>query len=384
MAMRADFELNLAAELWNPGDIAAAGHMPDGFAEHAAVLRNDSLLLIPMFPRRARASTPQRWTDHMSTGSVLARRAFGLGLRTGLARPVLRHRIGIRTTAGDRDNPTLHEYLSAVFEQPEVAIAGTWGPPRPNQKPVLEVFDGSGNTLGFAKIGWNNLTRQLVDAEARFLQSTPRLRHIRIPRLIHHGEWRGNSISITEPELGPVGWRRASRPGPDILTELAGLSDRYRATLRTSPYRSLLANRAALPVTTRVAAALAAVDKRWGDHEFDFGHWHGDWAPWNMNSKGPRCIVWDWERTAPGMPVGLDSIHYTFHTAMASGRPPARALSHAAAVAGAELAPLGVPVPAIGALTLLYTIEMQTRFASSDVSWLAGLLPAALELFAGE
>jgi hypothetical protein len=378
--MRADFELHLAAGLWDTGDIVSSRELPEGFADHVALTRDDSLVLIPMHPRRARAASPQRWTDHMSTPTVLARLALGFALRTGVARAFFHNRVGIRTTDGD--GPTLHEHLAAVFDVPRVAVAGAWGPPRPNQKPVLQVFDESGETLGFAKIGWNALTRELVDTEAAFLGTEPRLRYMRVPRLVHHGTWRDNSISISAPELGPIGWHRASRPGPEILAELAGLSPRYRARLDTSPYRAVLETRTAGWRSDEVATALTAVDHRWGESEVEFGHWHGDWAPWNMNSKGPRCIVWDWERTGPGTPVGFDAIHYGFHTAVAKGVSPVVALSDAAAYAARDLAALGILSPDTGALAVLYAIEMRTRFRADDVAWLNGLLPAAVDLFA--
>jgi hypothetical protein len=51
-------------------------------------------------------------------------------------------------------------------------LAGACGvrPPDPNQKPTLQLFDNSGRPVGFAKVGWNDATRNLVTAEVRALE----------------------------------------------------------------------------------------------------------------------------------------------------------------------------------------------------------------------
>ena len=43
-----------------------------------------------------------------------------------------------------------------------------------------------------------------------------------------------------------------------------------------------------------------------------FGSWHGDWMPWNLLRSGTDLWVWDWERSASGVPVGLDAAHFRF------------------------------------------------------------------------
>ena len=41
-----------------------------------------------------------------------------------------------------------------------------------------------------------------------------------------------------------------------------------------------------------------------------FGRGHGDWTPWNMRRLDGRLVVWDWERSRDGVPIGLDALHY--------------------------------------------------------------------------
>ena len=45
-----------------------------------------------------------------------------------------------------------------------VELAVRVGADRPNGKPVVQVMRPSGESLGFGKVGWNDLTRGMVDA----------------------------------------------------------------------------------------------------------------------------------------------------------------------------------------------------------------------------
>jgi hypothetical protein len=69
-----------------------------------------------------------------------------------------------------------------------------------------------------------------------------------------------------------------------------------------------------------VAAAVAALDH---EVELEFGHWHGDWVPWNMAVHGGGLMMWDWENSAPGVPVGFDLAHQAFQTALSTRGLPA-------------------------------------------------------------
>ncbi len=379
--------LDLVARLWGGDNVVENGASSPEVAEHAIITRGDSQLLIPMAPRRARAASVVRWTDDMSALTVFARLGLGAALWTGLAAPLLAGRPGIRIQAPETSQQTLHEYLAGSLGLPEVAIAAAWGPPRPNQKPILRVFDASGTTVAFAKVGWNVLTRELVNNEAAFFASRPRVRTLRVPSLLHHGSWQQNSFSISEPLMGRPPLRRSPVPDAEVLAELAGLSNRYRCQLGASEYRSAILARLGEPVDTEAAKALAVVDDKWSNTELDFGHWHGDWTPWNMRRDVDRLIVWDWERHGPGIPVGFDAIHYGFHSGMSGGKAPQSAFDDAVAAAGRGISRIGVEANTIDTIAVLYALEMQVRFAKSGelptVPWLKGLLSHAVGRFAG-
>jgi hypothetical protein len=47
------------------------------------------------------------------------------------------------------------------------------------------------------------------------------------------------------------------------------------------------------------------------------GAWHGDWTPWNCAAAGGAVALWDWERFATGVPLGMDALHHDLQTALA-------------------------------------------------------------------
>ena len=51
-------------------------------------------------------------------------------------------------------------------------MAVALGRPRVNRKPVLQLIDGDGTTVGFGKVGVDDHTDELVRREGRFLAGT--------------------------------------------------------------------------------------------------------------------------------------------------------------------------------------------------------------------
>lgn len=375
----------LETELWGPSQIVTEKPDGAGWEPHAVVSRSGALVLLPLQRAAVTAGAALRWTDSASATTVVSQLAAWVGLRSGLAKPLLRNRIWIRTG----QSGSLHELLATRLDVDEVHLACAFGPPRPNQKPVIRVLDGGGTTVGFAKVGWNDLTTRLVTHEAAFLQSRDATRHrrVRIPRVVAVESWNDRTVAVLTTALGSVNWRRR-RPSIDTLREVVGMAPNYTTSLADSPYRARLDGQVA-PDDARLCEALGAVDARWAGTRLEFGRWHGDWAPWNMSATGTMLVVWDWERTAPDTPVGLDSIHYEFQRRVArEDHAPAAALRDAVAAATPQLEALGVPAEDIPMLACLYAIEMSVRFQwagtepPSQVGWLDGLLEATVRHFA--
>ncbi len=354
----------LVTELWRPGDLTT-GTTPDGFESHALIGGGEggALTVVPLSSAKVAASTMIRWTDATTASEGVLRAAAWVGLRTGVARPLLRSRVNIRVSGGE--GPSLNQYLAAELNQNHVSVAGAFGSERPNQKPVLRVFGEAGQSMGFAKVGWNELTRRLVDDEWRMLEllAGRNLRTIVAPQPLHSGTWNDRSIALSSALVGSARLGKARGPGLPALEEVAGLSERFRTRLGSSPYRAALSRRAAaVGDSAAVAEALALVDQKWPDEEIEFGHWHGDWAPWNVRRTGDRFIVWDWERSGAGVPVGFDALHFAFQPRFAKTERPLSALAAAVEEVRPLLTGLGVHGGAVVPVAVLYLVELALRF----------------------
>jgi hypothetical protein len=104
-----------------------------------------------------------------------------------------------------------------------------------------------------------------------------------------------------------------------------------------------------------------------------FATWHGDWGPWNLRSTPDRLLVWDWERSSDGVPVGFDLLHLGYHTAVQGlGQPSEVAAATGRDRAAPLLAELGQHRGVEELLLDLYLLERLCRVAEAAVSAVTG------------
>jgi hypothetical protein len=349
--------------LWPGGAPGAEGRPYAVIARHGR-----PRLIVPLGNRAALASLLGRTSGDVSTAQRLIRRAGSIGARFGILGPLLRTRFGSGATPGA---VALEEYVARAVGLTHIDIAVTVGPPRPNAKPVLQLFTPDGATVGFAKIGWNGLTRDLVVREAevlRTLHASP-TGLIEPPRLLHLGQWRGLDVSILSPLEPPLDGAQRRDPSTDELVALADLGARTAGTLSDSSYGERLRSRVAALDSSRrhsYAAVLDRLERRAGQTRLEFGRAHGDWAPWNMAPLRDRLLVWDWERSAVDMPVLLDAVHYIFQREwLRRSRPPEEAVAAAREHAGTHAAAFGLDETAVDIIIGCYLLELALRYTEN-------------------
>jgi hypothetical protein len=328
-------------------------------------------LLVPADHRRAAAAAVRRHTEPGSNRQRLVLRALSAALATGLGDIVMRHRFRVcADTAGSVD--TIETYLRRSVDG-DLVISLAIGPAKANRKPVLQLLTPAGGTVGFAKLGVNNLTRTLARAErdALLTLQAASLRHITAPGVVHHGRWNELEVLVLTPL--PV-WLPRVPPSPERLAaamlEIAGLGKVGEGPLRGSAYWASLGDRLAR-LSDDQAAALRAAYERIGGHAGDvplrFGAWHGDWTPWNMATLRDTLLVWDWERYAPEVPLGFDAVHYAFQGAVVrQGMEPVAAMNDVVERAAELLAPFGVTSSAARLTALLYFADIATRYLQDE------------------
>ncbi|HET9558942.1 MAG TPA: hypothetical protein VFS70_17530, partial [Actinomycetota bacterium] len=253
------------------------------------------------------------------------------------------------------------------------------GPVRPNRKPVVQLIGRDGRPVGYMKVGWNDLTRRLVRAEADTLRRLAGAgpRSFTAPGLLHQGRWQGLDITISSA-LPHRLWRQGRRyalPPVAVSREIAALGGVEETALGESRWWARLRERLG-GVAGAGGATLDGTLERLGGHastRLAFGTWHGDWGPWNLRSTPDRLLVWDWERSADGVPLGFDLLHFGYQTALQGlGQPPATAAATGRDRVAPHLAELGQRPGVEELLCDLYLLERLCRAAEAEVSAVTG------------
>jgi hypothetical protein len=373
----------LTEQIWGrPGGgrvhVATDGVVPAGYrpVERFAVVPSlpKARFLIPLSSRRVASASLRAYSRLRPLRTRGVRVALGVGMQVGLAQRLLHDHltVSVAEDVAVRDLPSilLTEHLRRLLGGQELAPAIGIGRPGPNRKPTLQLFALDGRPLGFAKVGWNEVTRRLVANEARALAACGdrSFRLVAVPRLLFSGGWNGLQLSVVAPLPAEVRRhrRRAAMPPLAATQEIADVSGRRWTTLGSSRYWRRLSGRledarahdlAPLLERCRLALELQA------GTVLPFGGWHGDWVPWNLAWRGRRLHVWDWEHSAEEAPVGFDVLHYHFHVPFtAERRGLAEALERCQRRGMPLLATLGLRPGTERLVLSLYLVEMLLRY----------------------
>jgi hypothetical protein len=340
----------------------------------AAGLRRDFILLpsasrprlVVPAGRHAAAAAVRGYGQPGSRTVRLGSRVLPVLLASGAGGLALRGRLSVR---GPEASGGIESYLATVLGT-HVLLSLHLGAPRANRKPVLQLLTARGEHVGFAKIGVNTLTSELIRAEHGALSrlGTAGLTRLTVPAVRHFGSWRGLDVLVLSAL--PAWRRRRQLPAGQLtaaMAELADVDGTTREPLASSPYWQQLTGRVTAagerPDRTALLAALGAVAAQAGGTVLGFGAWHGDWTPWNMASTADGLLVWDWERFGTGAPLGFDALHYWLQSAVVPGsREPAAAASSCVAGAPELLARFGADQPQARLTAILYLAELAARY----------------------
>ena len=336
-------------------------------------------LLLPAGSRRAAASA-MRARGHTPTRRARLQQATLGGLmRLGLAPWTMTNRLNL-----DAEEPSIDSYLEEVLGH-SVITSLALTPRRANRKPVLHVLDDTGRTVGWAKIGIDDLTRRLVEREGAVLEQLggeiePNLH---APQVLHHGTWHALEVLVLSPlpavqtimpssrTLSRAMLALATSTSGDEPTDLEPYADVLADRARDIARRASAANQNALerlrPILDTVRAACAA-------SALPSGTWHGDWTPWNCGEIAGRVYLWDWERCAGSVPLGFDALHYRMQDALIRRRMPLlSAARHCTHTAPELLGRWGLPPRLAQLVAALYLIEIALRYVADDQRAAGGL-----------
>lgn len=376
-------------------DLLAAG--PARRASHLVLpISRHNRFLVPLGANRATAASLASYAALRPRPQRLVRRALAAGGRAGVLSllPVPRAAIG---------DGALVAWLRERLDEPALVFACGLRRSGAFATPVLQLFRPDGTAVGYAKLGWDPVTRTQVAAEAAALVRTVGLATLRAPRLLAAGTSDDLEVCVTAPM--PPRVQRLSAdfvPSAAVLREVACLDGALERTALGASVAVARA-RAAIgslpdPVAGELDSVLDELVETHGATELEFGRWHGDWVPWNMarDPEMPRSgtpgsgalWVWDWEYSRSPAPLGFDALHWHYQLAhVVAGRAAADAMLDAARAARGRLEELGLDDAAIAAIAAAHRLEVRLR---AEVAVAAGAarepvcdVPAALLLRPG-
>jgi hypothetical protein len=321
-------------------------------------------LIVPI-GRRAGAAAIRRYGQPGSAKTRLATRALATLVAGGLG-PALGDRLAI-TRPGDA--PTIETQLAAMVGQP-VELSMHLGAARANRKPVLQLLTRAGDTIGFAKIGVNALTRDLVAGEQTALIKLGEagLSRMTVPAVLASGSWRDLEILVLSALPAWERRRPLAPAGLDAaLDELARSAGTSAAPLAGSGYWHQLTLRLTRadpgPDTESLTSLVKRLGSLAGTSKMTFGCWHGDLTPWNLASTRAGLLVWDWERFTTGVPIGFDALHYWLsERVVRPGQDPAAAAADCVIQAPRLLDAFGVEPEQAGLTALAYLADLSVRY----------------------
>lgn len=253
-----------------------------------------------------------------------------------------------------------------------------------NRKPLLQVVDASGRSVGFAKFAWGPASARAVESEREALREVGgRPGPVRAPGLLAQGDFHGHPFVVTAP-IPPESLGLGSRGVSPTLAETFTLCpivrvDRVRGTAQ---FRALSGRLRALPSLDDqgvVGRALDLVDViAEGACEVPIvQRWHGDLTSWNAARDGEGTLwCWDWESSEEDAVAGMDSLHWHFAERARGGDLwDGAALAHAFEQAQRAFVGAGIPRPAWGEVAGVYAATMVERachLAAGPVGWEQG------------
>lgn len=299
------------AALWPDAEVGT-GADPDAAREWVFLPSADRpRLLLPAGTPAAAASAVRRYSHDLGPCQRVTRALTAAGVRARLGDRMLRDRLHA-TGRGE----SIEDHLSTVLSR-EVVVSVGLGSARANRKPILHAITPGGEPLAFAKVGDTATARELIAEEAAALGALAErsFETFTVPRVLHHGEWRGLTLLVLTPlPTGAVSFRSRREAPVEAMRELTGATIRRPLTAGGFWRRFGGVALADPDQRERFADAVARIGEVYGEDEIDFGAWHGDWAPWNMAWHHGRVQLWDWERFDPDVPAGLDLLHYRLQT----------------------------------------------------------------------
>ncbi|MBV9227135.1 MAG: hypothetical protein JOY85_24125 [Acidobacteriaceae bacterium] len=280
--------------------------------------KSNPRFLLPDANRRVMAGSLRMYNAQISRARM-ARTLLQMGLRTGIAQPFLRGRLPLQAGSSVPDaafplREWLPSHIQDILGYGPLFCSVSLGTPGPHRKPVLHIMNDRGETVAYAKVGWNNESIQLVKNEELVLRTLEhsKFSNVILPRVIHAEAWHGLYL-LLQSSVGPLGKSPQALDGRHVtfLIDLhRSLPGKGELPLPEARCVSELKQLGFYYYAHLVDCARIFCSTRAGNSEVPFGPIHGDFTPWNIRKCRRGILICDWEYAQFGGPAGWDMLHF--------------------------------------------------------------------------
>lgn len=347
-------------------------------------------ILVPRADRGVTSGSLLQYSALRPWKANVLRNGLGYLSRTGIRPGIHRLSVQVRTcpeghlAAAGLPIAHIQEQLRALQDSPGQGVelhASIGIRTGDNRKPTLQLIDSLGSPAGYAKLAWNESSRQFITTEAAVLQEIgSKSALMRAPALLCSGELHGFPYLVTAPLPADV---RAVRRGvePPTSNEFYSLCPVVRVDyLASSRHFQQLCDRLSPPVPggdgdlLKVAVHLASVLRERNTRMPIAERWHGDFVPWNTARDSTGVLwCWDWESSEQDAVAGLDAVHWMFSVRRENGMgATVENLSASVLEAGPHLHAAGLRRESWFDLAALYALVITERawaLAQENGSW---------------
>ncbi len=311
---------------WNDGSIALpwTQGLPDGDLSAWLALppRGPARVLAPREHLDIVLPTVAQLVGHASLARRTAIRAGVLGVKLAGAR--LLPDANAWSVVGSR----LLAHAREVAGQPDAIGIIRLNPARPNRKPVLQLLSEDGRTTAYVKVGWDEISAELVRGETQVLLGLDAPPGLEVPQVLGHVDGAVPALAVSPFEDERGGWHHVedemARRAVAIFAPGSFGQDPTPMRLQDTPLfhgvSAQLDELASHPFAAALIQRRGRFLARYGQQLVATGRWHGDWSPGYV-ILGEVTHAWDWERSSTGAPLGLDGAY----TMIAAGHAPSRA-----------------------------------------------------------
>jgi hypothetical protein len=290
--------------------------------------RSDQFLCLPRF-ERCRLLVPVRTREAQAVTTAnlplrrprqrLGRSVLAALLATSASRLVF-GRNSISIEVDDRQTPSLLSALRMGWRRDVAGIGLSVRATTPNYKPSLVAVDASGTVIGYAKVGWNDVTRTRLCREAAAMTKMGKREghDLRVPDVEAELTWNDRYVLVVRP------LPRAARPYPrkasaPLALVRSALADPQRSDIDVRTLADRLSasidESAPGPLADTARTFAERVGRRYEGCRLTGGIRHGDWVPWNLGTARAQLWAWDWEYAEEDSTPLLDVAHWHLQVA---------------------------------------------------------------------